>query len=306
MSVFNRASIPPGPCGIIPSLNTPFAADGSLDDESLGRLVDYVIEAGCAGMLALAVAGETNSLSMAEKSRVVDIVSARNAGRLPLIVGITASSWKDSLELARLARDCRAAAVLWQPVTGTAEDRLEEGLIQLGETGPGPVVLQDLDWDGPGLPLDTIVRLFDKVPSFCAIKIETQTAGPKYSQVLAATSGRLHVSGGWAAAQMIDALSRGVHAFIPTGMEPVYNKVHHLFVAGDPNAAESLFESVRPVLAFSNRDLDSSIRFFKALRTASGIFSGDHCRPPVKPLDEGDLADCRCLVDTAMDIERGF
>lgn len=294
----------PLPRGIVPSLNTPFLPDGSLDTESLERLVDHVADAGCVGMLALAVAGETGSLSMAEKQCVVEAVSAGNTGRLPVIVGVTAPSWRDSLELARHARECGAAAVLWQPETGTGRDRLEAGLNRLGDIGPGPVILQDLDWQGPGLPVKDIVRLFETVPAFRAIKIETRSAGPKYSDVLAATGGDLHVSGGWAAAEMMDALSRGVHAFIPTGMETVYAEVHGRYASGRPEDAEQLFERVRPVLAFSNRHIDTSIRFFKALRVASGLFATDHCRPPVAPLPDGDLAECGRLVTAAMEIEK--
>ncbi|MCG8511013.1 MAG: dihydrodipicolinate synthase family protein [Rhodospirillales bacterium] len=303
MDDFTNGSAFPKPGGIVPSLNTPFAADGDLDRESLERLVDHTVESGCAGMLALAVAGETASLSMAEKHAVIRTVSARTQGRVALIVGVTAPSWQDSLHLAHLARQAGAAAVLWQPETGTGEDCLRSGLEQLGETGPGPVMLQDLDWAGPGLPVDTILRLFKTVPSFRAIKIETQDAGPKYSTVLSATSGRLHVSGGWAASQMMDALSRGVHAFIPTGMESIYCNIHRLFAEGNEKGAERLFDSIRPVLAFSNRDIHTSIRFFKALRLAAGVFASDHCRAPVPPLNDGDAAECRRLIETVLEIE---
>ena len=85
-----------------------------------------------------------------------------------------------------------------------------------------------------GLPLATIVGLFERVPAFRAIKIETVLAGPKYSAVLEATGGELHVSGGWAVGQMMDALARGVHAFMPTGLEPVYCRIHQLYRGRPP------------------------------------------------------------------------
>jgi 4-hydroxy-tetrahydrodipicolinate synthase len=46
-------------------------------------------------------------------------------------------------------------------------------------------------------------------------------AGPKYSAVRSVTGGRLHLSGGWAAMQMLDGLARGLDAFIPSGILPV-------------------------------------------------------------------------------------
>ncbi len=48
--------------GIVPSLNTPFHADGALDPAGLERGVEHVVAAGCAGILALALAGEGLSL----------------------------------------------------------------------------------------------------------------------------------------------------------------------------------------------------------------------------------------------------
>ena len=58
--------------------------------------------------------------------------------------------------------------------------------------------------------LSTIVDLADQVPEFTAIKVETVPAGPKYCAVAEHTGGRLHLSGGWAAMQMLDGLARGL------------------------------------------------------------------------------------------------
>lgn len=292
------------PRGIVPSLNTPFAADGLIDAEAYGRLVDTVIAAGCAGMLLPAVAGEVGSLTRGERERLIEAAAARNAGRVPLIVGVSAGVWAESLGLARHARSVSADAVLWQPEAGLSEGALADGLAALGDAGPGTVVLQDLDWGGGGLGLDVIISLFERVPAFRGIKVETVPAGPKYSAIIAATAGRLHVSGGWAVSQMMDALARGVDAFMPTGMEPIYCAIYRRYQAGRRDEARALFEAILPVLAFANQHIDVSIRFFKALRLAAGLFATEICRPPVAPLDAVQDAECRRLVDLALDIER--
>ncbi len=196
--------------------------------------------------------------------------------------------------------------MLWQPEAGLSEGALEKGLAALGEAGPGPVVLQDLDWRGGGLPLDVIARLAERVPAFAGIKVETVPAGPKYTAILAATGGRLHVSGGWAVGQMMDALSRGVHAFMPTGMEPIYCEIHRRHRAGRPEEARALFEAILPILAFANQHIEVSIRFFKALRRTAGLFATDACRPPVAALDAVQDRECRRLVDLALAIERNL
>jgi dihydrodipicolinate synthase/N-acetylneuraminate lyase len=271
--------------GIVPSLNTPFTEQDQIDDPAIGRLVDSCADAGCGGLLALAVAGETGSLDADEYACVLDAVMARCAGRLPVVVGVSAAERATSLERAHLAAAAGALAVLWQPPLGLPEDRLEAMLFELGEAGPGAVMLQDLDWQGSGLSIAAIVRLCERVPALQAIKIETVHAGPKYSAVLEATAGRLQVSGGWAVTQMLEALERGVHAFMPTGMEAVYCAIYRCFTQGQVEAARDLFEAALPVLVFANQHIDVSIRFLKQLRVVQGLFATDRCRPPVAQLD---------------------
>ncbi|MEM7024588.1 MAG: dihydrodipicolinate synthase family protein [Pseudomonadota bacterium] len=291
------------PKGIIPSLNTPFTADDRVDQASLIRLVEDCVDAGCAGLLALAVAGETASLEVLERDRVLAAVMEGNRGRLPVIVGVSAPDLATSIARARRAVAAGSSAILWQPPGPMEEDRLQAALSELGDQGTGTVVLQDLDWQGEGLPIRSITRLFERVEAFRAIKIETVRAGPKYTEVLAATGGALHVSGGWAVTQMIEALERGVHAFMPTGMERVYVEIHRCFAAGRADEARALFEAALPALAFANQHIDVSIRFFKRLRAATGIFTTDRCRPPVPPLDPFQDSTAERLIRSAQALD---
>jgi dihydrodipicolinate synthase/N-acetylneuraminate lyase len=102
-------------------------------------------------------------------------------------------------------------------------------------------MLQDLDWHGPGLAPALIARLAERVPALTAVKVETAPAGPKYSAVRRATAGRLHLSGGWAAMQMLDGLARGLDAFIPSGVLPVYVRIFELWSSGRHDEARTLF-----------------------------------------------------------------
>lgn len=293
----------PPPLGIVPSVNTPFTADDQLDTEGLTRLADHLVDSGCAGTLILAVAGETGRLTPDERDLLAETVLARIGSRLPVIVGLTAESWEESLARAELARRLGAWAVLWQPPPETAEAELAAGLEDLARAGPGAVMLQDLDWGGGGFPIETILRLHREIPAFQAIKVETVPAGPKYSALLEATGGALHVSGGWAVSQMTDALARGVHAFMPTGMEPIYSEIFRRHRAGQIEDARALFERILPVLAFANQHIDVSIRFFKRLRQASGLFATDRCRPPVPKFDAIQAAECDRLLRLAQNVE---
>jgi 4-hydroxy-tetrahydrodipicolinate synthase len=276
---------PPTLRGIVPSLNTPFLADGGIDTASLSRLVDHTVAAGCAGMLILAVASEMAALSLDERRSAAEAIVERNAGRLPIVLSVTADDPGMRRALARLGRELGVFALCCQAPTGLTGAALERELSEVADSGPGPLMIQDLDWSGGGLAIETIRHLFDAVPAFRFLKLETVPAGPKYTSVLEATGGRLHVSGGWAVTQMMEALARGVHAFMPTGFEPIYVAIYRHWVSGRLAEAEALFERLLPVLAFTNQHINVSIRFLKQLRRAEGLFATDLCRQPVPAFD---------------------
>lgn len=273
------------PRGIVPSMNTAFLADGSIDVAGLRACAEATISAGATGLLVLAVAGETGSLDLAEKRTVAQAFLQQAARRVPVIVGCSSPRQDERLALAAMARDLGAPAMLCQTPEGVHGTELLALLRELCAVGPDHLMLQDLDFAGPGLPMEDIALLQRELPALRGLKIETQLPGPKYTAVLQATQGRLHVSGGWAAAQMMEALHRGVHAFIPTAMDRIYVEVFRRFEAGDVEGARALHAQLAPVLAFSNQHIGVSIRFFKHLRHREGLFATALCRAGVPALD---------------------
>ena len=117
------------------------------------------------------------------------------------------------------------------------------------------------------------------------MKIEVLKSGPKYSRILEATNYQLHLSGGWAIMGMIEALNRGVHAFIPSTMEIIYNKIYKLFIENKIEASRELFNQILPILSFTHQHIDIAIKFSKMLRVKEGIFKNSACRPPIKNFD---------------------
>jgi 4-hydroxy-tetrahydrodipicolinate synthase len=175
--------------------------------------------------------------------------------------------------------------------------------MQLAEMDPELIMLQDWNASGYGLPDELICDLFDQVPAFRCLKIETVPAGVKYSRILSRTEGRLNVSGGWAVTQMIEGLKRGVHAFMPTGMHSIYCEIYRLWSRGRESEASELFYKLVPVLAFSNQHLDISIHFFKRLLNRQGIYPTDRIRDPILPFDEVHQQIADQLIERVIGIE---
>ena len=72
-------------CGT--ALITPFAKDGSLDEEVLGRLVRRQVKEGVHFLVPGGTTGESPTLTRAEHLRVAEITLEEAAGRIPVVAG---------------------------------------------------------------------------------------------------------------------------------------------------------------------------------------------------------------------------
>jgi 4-hydroxy-tetrahydrodipicolinate synthase len=271
--------------GIISVLNTPFKTDDSIDFSALKRNVNEAISAGVAGFLVPAMASEVYKLSEKERVEMVAAVLEEVNGLLPVIAGAGETDILKSKFLLKKYIELGCKNVLFQ-IPFHNETQFRNHFNELAETEPEMIMLQDWDSIGYGLPDELILDLFETVPAFRCLKIETVPAGLKYSRILELTKGRLNVSGGWAVSQMIEGLKRGVHAFMPTGMHWIYCEIYKLWKLGNETEAEKLFQQILPVLAFSNQHLDISIHFFKRLLHRQGIYPTANVRQPILPFDE--------------------
>lgn len=288
--------------GIITVLNSPFLEDDSLDLDGLRRHVRCALEAGVAGFLVPAMASEVGKLTMAEREAMVSTVVDETAGRAAVIGGASAGSREERLGIGRrlLALGCDGLLVSL-PYENDAQYTAE--VEAMAALDPPFLMLQDWDAQGAGVPVPLIAKLFTTVPAFKCLKVEVVPAGVKYSEVLEATGGQLHVSGGWAVIQIIEALDRGVHAFMPTGLHHTYVTLYRLYSMGKRDEARALFERLLPILAFSNQHLDISIHFFKRLVHRQGVYATKRVREPILPFDTHHARVADELISRAMALE---
>jgi dihydrodipicolinate synthase/N-acetylneuraminate lyase len=273
--------------GVVVSLNTPFGEDGRIDFRSFEKLIRLHLSEGAVGFLTTAQAAEVHELTLDERLDLVRCAREVTNGRAQLIAGATARDERDSRVVAEAATQAGCEGVLIEPAESSRKGRREavEFFKSFASIGMPMLMIQDLDWSGYGLPVDVITELFEQVDSFRCLKVEVTPAGPKYSVVLEATGGRLHVSGGWASQQMIEALDRGVSAFMPTAMTELFARVMKSYRGGDRDAATEQFHLMLPVLAFTRQHLDISIQFHKRLFHRRGIFSTPNVRKRSVPYD---------------------
>lgn len=290
--------------GIIASLHTPFTEKNTIDRDSLIRLVEHCANSGCRGVLVTAVAGEVETLTAGEREQLLRYTVDAAGDRLRIVAGISAATLDDSVGHARIASKLSIPLLMWQPPAGLNEDQLRTGLRRIAAQGDHQIMLQDLDWTGPGIDPDVIARLADAVPALTAIKIETAPAGPKYSAVSKCTGGSLHLSGGWAVMQMLDGLARGLDAFIPSGLLAIQVRIFAAWERGDVEEARRLFELILPVMVFTNQHIDISRKFWKYVRVRQNIFTTLNCRQsaefdPIQQSEASRLCDRVLALESA-------
>lgn len=295
--------------GIVVSLNTPFDENDRVDFRSLEKLIEIHLRDGAVGFLTTAQAAEVFELTLAERSEIIRRVSEIARGRGKVIAGVTARDERESLIAAESALRAGCDGVLVE-IPAARQNTLratEDFLAPFAALGAPLLMIQDLDWNGAGLSVNLIKELFQRLECFRCLKVEVNPAGPKYSAVLAATNGRLHVSGGWASQQMIEALDRGVSAFMPTALTGLFARVMECYRRGDRAAAIEWFRLTLPVLAFTRQHLDTSIHFHKRLFHRRGVFSTPRVRR--RGAVPYDAYHARCgeeLLDYLDEVERKF
>ncbi len=98
--------------GVIPPIVTPMAARDQLDHNGLERLIEHVLSGGVHGIFVLGTTGEAPSLSYALRREMIAETIRLVDSRVPVLVGITDTSFVESARLAKHASNCGADALV--------------------------------------------------------------------------------------------------------------------------------------------------------------------------------------------------
>ncbi len=112
--------------GSLVALVTPMTGDGAVDDASLARLVEWHVEQGTRGIVAVGTTGESATLDEEEHCRVIRRVVELAAGRIPVIGGTGSNSTTEAIQLTRCAKEAGVDACLL--VTPYYNKPTQEGL----------------------------------------------------------------------------------------------------------------------------------------------------------------------------------
>jgi len=91
---------------------TPLSDHDTLDVAGLERLIEHILGGGVHGLFILGTTGEGPSLSYHLRLDLIERVCRQVKGRVPILVGVTDTSFAESVNLADYAADHGASAVV--------------------------------------------------------------------------------------------------------------------------------------------------------------------------------------------------
>lgn len=182
--------------GIYTALATPFR-DNSLDEEALGRLIQFQLDGGVDGIVPCGTTGEASTLDYDEHERVIELTIRHVQGKIPVIAGTGSNSTKEAVELTSRAKEIGADMCLL--ATPYYNKPTQEGLYRhyrkIAEEVDIPLILYNIPGrTGVNMAPETIRRL-SEIPNIAGVK-EASGSLAQVVEIYRLTGGRLTILSG--------------------------------------------------------------------------------------------------------------
>ncbi|MDR0907358.1 MAG: 4-hydroxy-tetrahydrodipicolinate synthase [Rikenellaceae bacterium] len=241
--------------GVGVALVTPFAESGEVDFGALDRLVDSVVAGGVDFLVALGTTAETPTLTHAERRAVAEAIVRRNAGRVPVVIGMGGNDTAGLCQQLREFDPTGFAGVL--SVTPYYNKPTQEGLYRhfkaVAEASPLPVILYNVPGrTGVNMSAATTLRIARDCPNVCAVKEACGDIRQMEELVAGAPEGFAVLSGDDALTlPLISVGGDGIISVVANAFPEKFSTVVHTAISGSVARAEGLwadFEGLCPLL----------------------------------------------------------
>ncbi len=151
---------------------TPLSGPDALDLPGLEKLVEHILSGGVHGLFILGTTGEGPALSYRLRHELVERVCKQIHSRVPVLVGVTDTSFTESIRLAEHAARQGADAIVAAPpyYFDANQAELFRYFQQLATSAPLPVYLYNAPaYTGHSLAVET-VRDLARIPGILGLK----------------------------------------------------------------------------------------------------------------------------------------
>ncbi|MCB1615644.1 MAG: 4-hydroxy-tetrahydrodipicolinate synthase [Pseudomonadales bacterium] len=236
--------------GSIVALVSPMLADGSLDWESLHRLVDMHLDQGTHGIVAVGTTGESATLTVREHCEVIRKVVDQVAGKIPVIAGTGANSTREAIELTREAKEAGADACLL--VTPYYNKPTQEGLFLHHKLIAESVAIPQILYNVPGRTacdmLPATVERLSRISNIIGIKEATGNLDRAKEIIDACDNDFLVYSGDDATAVELMLMGGKGDISVTANVAPaMVARMASLAIAGDAGPAREINQQLMPL-----------------------------------------------------------
>ncbi len=275
--------------GVFSVLPTPFNDDGSLDLESLKKVVDLYMSAGIDGVTALGVTGEVARLNDGERKVVLETIVKQVNGRGKVIAGTSADGLHKCIEYSREARSLGASGVMVSPprMPKLNSEAIVSHFVKLAAAVDIPIVIQDFPpISGFTMEAALLARIAREVPSARTIKLEDPPTPLKTVRILEQAKGlEVNILGGLGGVFLLEELLAGA-AGVMTGFAypEILVEVVRAFKAGDKEKAANAFYPFVSLMRFEFQEgIGMAIR--KEVLRRRGAMKSSAIRAPGAAMD---------------------
>lgn len=152
---------------------TPFQADGQVDYDALGKLINYLIDGGLEYIASLGTTGESATLSSDERKKVWEFTSKAVNGRINLVAGIGGNNTHEVVEQIKGFDIAGYDAIL--SASPHYNKPTQEGIYQhykaIAEVSKLPIILYNVpSRTGSNISAETTIRLANDFKNIIGIK----------------------------------------------------------------------------------------------------------------------------------------
>ena len=286
---------------------TPFTDEGAIDFKSTHRLVDYYREIGIDGVTILGMMGEAPKLDGAEALQFTTEV-VRRAGKLPVIVGVSAPGFAAMRSLARGAMEVGAAGVMIAPpATVKTDDQIVGYFAQAADAigADVPFVIQDYPLaSGVVMSVGVIERIIAGNASCAMLKHEDWPGLDKLSAIRRAEHEhglrRVPILCGNGALFLDFELARGADgAMTGYAFPELLVRMCAANKAGDRTRMHDLFDAHLPLIRYEQQP-GAGLAVRKYVLHKRGLIASAAQRKPASPMSEATRAEVDFLIERVL------
>ncbi len=235
--------------GLGVALVTPFRGDGSVDYEALARLVDAQLAGGTDFLCVLGTTAETPTLTADEQRQVRRTVMERNAGRLPILLGVGGNCTQAVVD--RLATDAMEGVDAILSVVPYYNKPTQTGMYAhfaaIAESTDLPIILYNVPGrTGVNMQPETTLRLAADFKNIVGVK-EASGNLEQIETIISNRPAEFKVFSGddGITLPLIKKGADGVISVIGNAFAPEFARLVHSAMRGDYAEAEAMDERLR-------------------------------------------------------------